>query len=276
MNLKVDLVELGRRRPSSRRVLHQLDPVALHPVRELERAGADRLRRCCRRRSPARRSPRRPSRGWRGASPSALRAPILTVASSIAVTSLMPANRSFCALIESSASARSKEKITSSALNGVPSWNFTPVRAGGNPGEAVRRDLPALGQRRQDRAVRRRSGSAPRRRWRRPPRRSPPPRPRSGRGCGGSSCMPTTMSVRGCRNAPRPARNASADRDRRQCREVLHRSPPPPAGGAPPLLLPRRRADRPAPRPITVAASTMSSTPTYSSGWCARSRMPGP
>ena len=54
--------------------------------------------------------------------------PISTVTSSIAVTSLMPSKSCFCALSEPSAIARSKEKTTSSAVNGVPSWKVTPSR----------------------------------------------------------------------------------------------------------------------------------------------------
>ncbi len=54
--------------------------------------------------------------------------PISRVTSSIAVTSLMPAKRPFWALSEPSATARSKEKTTSSAVKGVPSWKVTPSR----------------------------------------------------------------------------------------------------------------------------------------------------
>jgi hypothetical protein len=52
--------------------------------------------------------------------------PISTVASSIAVTSLIPAKSCFWALVESGARARSRVKTTSSAVKGVPSWKATP------------------------------------------------------------------------------------------------------------------------------------------------------
>ena len=54
--------------------------------------------------------------------------PISTVTSSMAVTSLIPLKSCFWALVESSAMARSKEKTTSSAVKGVPSWKVTPGR----------------------------------------------------------------------------------------------------------------------------------------------------
>ena len=66
----------------------------------------------------------------------------------------------FCALTEPSAIARSKEKTTSSAVSAMPSWKVTPGAQVEDPGEAVGRDLPAFGQRRQDRAVRAEAGQA--------------------------------------------------------------------------------------------------------------------
>ena len=45
---------------------------------------------------------------------------------SITVTSVMPAKSAFCALVESSARARSRLNLTSSASIAVPSWKVTP------------------------------------------------------------------------------------------------------------------------------------------------------
>ena len=70
----------------------------------------------------------------------------------------MPSKSCFCALVEPSAIARSKENTTSSAVIGVPSWKRDALAQVEDPGEPVGRDLPALGQRRQDRAVRREAG----------------------------------------------------------------------------------------------------------------------
>jgi hypothetical protein len=52
-----------------------------------------------------------------------------TVSGSTTVTSAIPAKSAFCALVESSARARSSENFTSSAVNSVPSWKVTPSRS---------------------------------------------------------------------------------------------------------------------------------------------------
>jgi hypothetical protein len=51
-----------------------------------------------------------------------------TVVSSTASTLSIPAKSGFCALVLSSARARSSEKTTSSAVMALPSWKVTPSR----------------------------------------------------------------------------------------------------------------------------------------------------
>ena len=100
-------------------------------------------------RSPCTQSPKRnapvPTGAWR--SPSALSGATITaspqailkgklpsgsarvtrtVRGSTASTASMPSKRPFCAFVESSARARSRENTTSRASIVVPSWNVTP------------------------------------------------------------------------------------------------------------------------------------------------------
>ena len=78
----------------------------------------------------------------------------------------------------SAARSRSSENLTSSAVNGVPSWNLTPVLQVEGVGQPVGRDVPGLVARSGCTAPSSSIGSGPRRCWRRSPRGWPPRRRR--------------------------------------------------------------------------------------------------
>ncbi len=61
--------------------------------------------------------------------PLGLESVISTWASSMALTLSIAANSAFCALVESSAMARSRLNFTSCEVKGAPSWKVTPSRS---------------------------------------------------------------------------------------------------------------------------------------------------
>ena len=127
-----------------------------------------------------------------------------------------------------------------------------------DPGEAVGRRLPALGEGGQDGAVGAEAGQ---------------PLEDVGvgdlvdrRGGAGGRVEDRRLELHADHDVGALRRGGA--RHQHQPRRQRQRPPHPSL-----LQAPRRSASA---RPITAAASSMSSTPTYSSGWCARSSIPGP
>ena len=229
MNLKVDLLERRRLAPVVV-AADELDPVALHPVREGEGAGADRLLGVAvggRRRDDHRVAP-----GEVGEQRALGRVEADLERDVVDRRHLVDAVEQPLLGVQRAVGHRAVEgedHVLGGERRAVLEGHA--VAQVEDPGEAVRRRPPS--SRPAPAAPRRpgRSGSGPRRRWRRPPRRSPRRRRRSGRG---SAARAASRRRRRCA-APRPMPAASISPDR-QCQRPPHPTAP----------VVRRPADRPA------------------------------